>query len=383
MIRLASSPLRAAFFCFFVIALTTACVLGQTGTPALPTETPATNVPPTVAVSPVTPSPVLEASPTPAVAVVGLVGRFANAPAGSTGAFTFSGMQTAASTNSALYTLAVVDIDATDSADPNSAIQMTLGRGATLVVVASAEFADAARTAAQSNPDVKFVLVDESNPSGASTLQNLFVVGGSGNRADQAGFLAGALAGYVSQVRIVGLVTIANTLEGKMYRNGFQQGLLYSCGDCTLWPIELDSATDLEAGKGTAARLINVKIDVMAAFAGAAGEAGLAEGAAQGLWVIGGDHDAEQALPVAKERVLASLLYRPDLLLPALINELLAGVPSASSLPFTLSNGTITFAPAFGPDVSPAVIELLASAIDQLASGTLDTGVDPVTGELR
>lgn len=316
-------------------------------------------------------------------AVVGLVGRFANASDGSVAAFTLSGMQAAASTNTALYTLDVVNIDATNSADPNSAIQMTLGRGATIVVVVGVEFADAAQTAAQSNPNVKFVLVDESNPSGASTLQNLFSIGGSGNRADQAGFLAGSLAGYVSQAHIVGVVTIANTLEGKLYRNGFQQGLKYSCGDCTLWPIELDNAGDLEAGKGTAARLINVKVDVMAAFAGAAGEAGLAEGAAQGVWVIGSNRDLAQTLPSTRERALASILYRPDVSLPAFINELLAGNPSTTSRSFSLTDGAITFSPEFGPDVSPAVIELLASEIDQLASGTLDTGVDPLTGELR
>jgi basic membrane protein A len=314
--------------------------------------------------------------------VVGLVGRFANAGEGSVAAFTLNGMQTAASTDAALYTLDIVDLDATDSADPNSAIQMTIGRGASVVVVAGAEYTDATRNAAQSNPNVKFVLVDESNPSGASTLQNLFAVGGAGNRADQSGFLAGALAGYVTQAHIAGVVTVGNTLEGRLYGNGFQQGLRYSCGDCTLWPIELANADDLEAGQGTAARLINVKVDVMAAFAGAAGEAGVAKAAAQGVWVIGSHDDLAQTLPSARERVLASLLYRPDVSLPALVNEVLAGGPVAAR-PFNLADGTITFSSEFGPDVSPAVIELLASTIDQLASGALDTGVDPLTGKLK
>jgi hypothetical protein len=71
------------------------------------------------------------------------------------------------------------------------------------------------------------------------------------------------------------------------------------------------------------------------------------------------------------------------LTLPSLITGLLSGAPPAKSLPFDLANGNLTLAPTFGPDVSPAVVQLMDELIQQLASGLLDTGVDPATGEVK
>ncbi len=289
-------------------------------------------------------------------------------------------MQVAASMDSALFQLDVIEIDALNSADPDAAITMAVEHGDKIIVVAGADLAEAARRAAQAHPEIIFVGVDQ---PADDTLPNYYTLGGSGDRLDQEGFLAGALAGYVTKARIVGIVVLANTREGKLYANGFTHGLRYSCGDCKLWTIELESAADLQAGAGTADRLKNVNVDVMFAAAGEAGEAGLEAAAARGMWVIGAGQDHALTFPSAADRVLGSVLRRPDLTLPSIITGLLSGPPPARSLPFDVANGNLTLAPTFGPDVSPAVVQLMDELIQQLASGLLDTGVDPVTGEVR
>src|SRR3990172_4109208 len=175
-----------------------------------------------------------------------------------------------------------------DSADPVAAFRMAAGRGDAIIIVVGAELADATRTAALEYPDIIFVGVDQPEENAPP---NLFIIGGRGNRTDQEGFLAGALAGYVSSTRIAGAVVEGGTLDGKKYANGFTHGLRYSCGDCQLVVIELANKTDLEAGAGTAARLQNVNADVMFAAAGEAGEAALEAAAARGIWIVGVGRD--------------------------------------------------------------------------------------------
>ncbi len=381
MIRFASPPLKAAFL-FLLAVVLGRCAFGSiddSGLTATPVE--ATNAPPiTVAVA--TESPTVEPSPTvPPVSTVtvGFVARAANAPAGSIPALSLSGLQAAASANPALFQLDIIEIEALNSADPETSINMAVDHGDKMVVTAGADLAEATRRAAQGHPEVVFVGVDQPDDE---TLANYYTLGGPGSRLDQEGFLAGALAGYVSKQRIVGLVVVASTLEGKLYTNGFIHGLRYSCGDCKLWTIELENAVDLEAGAGTASRLKGVNVDTMFAAAGEAGRAGLEAAAAQGIWVIGLGQDEAATLPIDSERVLNSILRRPDLLLPSWIINFLAGAPPAKSTPFDLANG-LSLAPNFGPDVSPAVVQLMDDLIPQLASGFLDTGVDPATGEVK
>lgn len=386
MSRFISPSFKAAFLFLLAVGLA-ACALGSIdgGGPEDTPPAPATQ-PPTLesattdapAPSTVEPPPVAATAPTSIT--VGFVARAANSPPGSIPALSRDGMQIAASMDSALFQLDVIEIDALNSADPDAALTQAVGRGHKLIVVAGADLAEAAHRAAQAHPEIIFVGVDQ---PADDALANYYTLGGSGDRLDQEGFLAGALAGYVTKARIVGIVVLANTREGKLYANGFTHGLRYACGDCKLWTIELESAADLVAGAGTAGRLKNVNVDVMFAAAGEAGDAGLEAAATQGMWVIGAGQDYALTLPSAADRVLGSVLRRPDLTLPSLITGLLSGAPPARSLPFDLANGNLTLAPTFGPDVSPAVVQLMDDLTQQLASGLLDTGVDPATGEAK
>lgn len=372
MTRHASLLNRAACLCLLLFLLT-ACALGSPTDSHTPTP-PHTPAPDSTATSIPTPEP----SPTPSIPTVGLVGRFATAPAGSVSVLTFDGMQTAAASNSALWILDSIDIDALDSADPAAALRMAAGRGDAIIIAAGAGLADATRNAALEYPDIAFIGVDQSEENAPP---NLHVLGGAGNRMDQEGFLAGALAGYVSSTGIVGAVVEGGALDGKKYANGYLHGLRYSCGDCQLFVIELENTTDLEAGAGTAARLQNVNADVMFAAAGEAGEAALEAAAARGMWIVGVGRDYAITLPDV--RALPSLLRRPDLSLLPLLTSLLAGNNPATPFPFSLENGNITLSANYTAEVSPAVIRLMDDLIPRLASGELDTGVDLVTGEVK
>lgn len=61
---------------------------------------------------------------------------------------------------------------------------------------------------------------------------NLSVVGGGGDRPDQAAFLAGYTAAMLVQDWRTGVVTQADTPSGEAMRQGFANGVTYFCGLC-------------------------------------------------------------------------------------------------------------------------------------------------------
>jgi basic membrane protein A len=308
---------------------------------------------------------------------IGFVGHVSSASSGSIAALSLEGAQIAAAAHSAQ--LDVVDIDTMNSADPAVAIRMAADRSPAIVVVAGNDLSEATRDAARQYPAIKFVGVDQ---SAIDSLANYFVIGEPGNRPDEEAFLAGALAGFMTQEHEVGIVVIGGTREGRMHENGFRHGLRYSCGKCELWVVTLNDPDDIVAGADTADRLRRARVDVMFAAAGRAGESGLEAATTQGMWVIGRGSDLTMAMSIGSEHVLASVIRRPDISLPAIIGALLAG-ETPPQIPFALANGNISLAENFGPDVSPAVIKLMSDIMTQLATGALDTGIDPATGEER
>jgi len=376
------SPPRAAFLFLLTFTLA-ACAIVSPGI-ADPTATPISQpIIPTVDTLPTATAiaPTESPPPTPVPASIGFVGRVSSAPPGSITALSLEGAQVAAATRSML--LDVTDIDAFDSPDPLGPIRFVADHGPLVIVVAGSELAEATRAVAREYPAIKFVGVDQPRPErgqpAVDSLANYFVIGEPGNRPDEEAFIAGALAGLVTQERKVGVIVTAGTLEGRLYRNGFLHGLRYTCGDCELTAIELDPA-DTAAGERAAKQLKNARIDVVFAASGPAGESAVNAGAALGMWAIGSGWDYAKTVPAGAEFVLASVVRRPDLSLPALIDSLLAQ-GSAPQTPFALAQGNLSFAETLGPDVSPGIIDILGSTMNQLAEGALDTGVDLTTGE--
>lgn len=370
-------PRYAVFL--LIASLLAACAITSVDSQPTAEQSPTATSQPTNALIIATATPAPTATPEPpTIALVALIGHFGKAPSGSTAQLAHEGMQLATATNSALYLLEVFDLDKSGSPSGSAAIKLALDSQARIVITVGEALANSTSRAAAQSPDTSFIAVDQMH---ADALPNLFTIGGPGNRLDQEGFLAGALAGLATQERNVGVVVQGASDDGKRYANGFAHGLRFTCGECKLWRIELDNTTDTEAGAHTATRLANIRADVMFAAAGAAGDAGLLAAAEQGLWVVGAGRDYSLTVPDANNAVLGSVLRRPDHVLPQMVQHLLEGIPPHSSVDFSLQNGTLGMAEHYAQIVSPAMVALMDDYMIQLASGALDTGIDPATGD--
>lgn len=103
---------------------------------------------------------------------------------------------------------------------------------------------------AAANPEVQVLAM---GVPGVQAAQNLSVIGTEGERADQQGFLAGYLAALVSPDWRVGVVSRADTVEGKAARNGFVNGVIFYCGLCRpAYPpfLQYPITVDLPGGAG-------------------------------------------------------------------------------------------------------------------------------------
>jgi hypothetical protein len=215
--------------------------------------------------------------------------------------------------------------------------------------------------------NIEVIVVD---PAGITPSENVSTIGGS-LRRDQAGFLAGVLAGLASQTGWVGRIDGTGGEQEAIYRSSFVHGLRYGCARCQLISAAVGEANvDFFRANGT---------DVVWAVPGPAADAALAALAEGGWWVVWSEHPPSG---VAEERLVGGVGLRPEAVLGAALDWMMAG-ESGRDWPYDLSVGSMGLADLNSAALSPGRQRIAAAAVQALASGALDTGIDPLTGEER
>ncbi len=257
------------------------------------------------------------------------------------------------------------------------ALQALAQAGAKVVVADGPGLEAATRAAAKANPLTHFVGVNQAGEE--APLPNLLTLGGALSREDQLGFVAGALAGLVSQGHVVSVISYPSSREGLKYRNGFLHGVRYACPRCRVDFIDLSGPKDASAAD-RARMNASLSSDVLFAAPGPAGLQGLAAAAQQGAWVIAsGAPDAAQGLG---DKALTSVYFDASAAVYAALAGYAGGKPAAGPQPWSAANGAVSLAP-YG--VSEEVLSSLdrqdiQTLLERLASGELDTGIDPGSG---
>lgn len=250
-------------------------------------------------------------------------------------------------------------------------------------IVLEAVLGQRALEIAPSHPQVYFIFVYPAEVGqgvaapAADWPANVLFLGGPGSRLDQAGFLAGLAAGFATATDRVAAVGEAVTPTGRSYRNGFQNGVRYSCPKCRIdfadWPDSGNQAQILFAA-GT---------DVFFhAVAGDDGQAAAAALASQGAQVITAYPPQAGA---SAELFLTSVYVDPAGMLQAALAAYQAGHPASGQQPFSLAAGAITLAPYQDPGsrLSPLDRQDIEAVTQRLADLSLETGIDPATGAER
>jgi basic membrane lipoprotein Med (substrate-binding protein (PBP1-ABC) superfamily) len=274
----------------------------------------------------------------------------------------------------------------TPEASPED-IRAAAQSGAQIIIVGGKELQEPARAIAHEFSQVYFIgigLGEGDLPS------NMLILGGPESREDQAGFLAGMAAGFATENKYVTAISDPNSVEGRKYRNGFLHGVRYACPKCRVEFIDAADTADTETASTEAGQYVLFGSDVFFAAAGQAGEAALVAAAQKGGWVIGSGSDVYVSLfgngsTAGADHVLTSVYVDAGEAVRAALSAFHDGKPLSGTQPFSVASGAIVLAPIRSPARLLSIPDQadIANALARLADGSLETGIDPATGEER
>jgi hypothetical protein len=222
-----------------------------------------------------------------------------------------------------------------------------------------------------------------------TATSNLSVIISGEARPDQQGFLAGVIAAMITPDWRVGVIAVAKTdgvaesAAGKAAENGFFNGATYFCGLCLQayppfydYPLSIELKTEASSAEWQIAA--NYMVDHLA----------------QTVYVVPGAGDKAMLETLVQSKVNVISEGPPA---EELRSHWVASLRFADTLPFVLDlvpdllNGKGGFnisVPLIITDVnadlfSPGRQRLAEEVMGDLLAGFVDTGVDPLTGELK
>jgi len=266
-------------------------------------------------------------------------------------------------------------------------IETCVQEGYEAIVTVGFLITDATLAAAEANPDTMFIGVDQFFEAPPANLVGIQY------REDQGGFLAGALACMMTESGVVGGVYGIDIPPVVKFRNGFENGCGYVNPDATALGVYVPSFVDPAAGASTAEQFIGEGADVIFGAGGTTGSGGIRTAAEQGIYVIGVDQDEYHTTFGAgdapgADKLISSAVKRVD----SGVYDQLKGLADPNSELWAggalyileAANNGITYAPFHDAEdaIPDSVKERLEEIRQALADGELDTGVDPITGDV-
>ncbi len=266
---------------------------------------------------------------------------------------------------------------ATDYADN---MQQFIDAGTNVIVTVGFALGEATLAAAQANPDVYFIGVDQFQAEALPNLTGLVF------NEDKSGFLAGALAAQLNQSGTIAAVLGTDLVPPVVaFGVGYENGAKYINPDisviATYHPGEISQAfVDPEWGAATARQAMDQGADVIFGAGGSTGNGALqevaaTEGAGTVLFCIGVDTDQWETLPAAQPCLVSSAVKEITPSVIELINLYAA-------------DGTMTAGNFFGGaglapfhDFEDSIPQEIKDKLDEinaaLADGSLTTGYQP------
>lgn len=295
--------------------------------------------------------------------------------------FAYEGMAAAAED----FDLESTYIETTAPTDYAPNIQRCIDSDYGAIITVGFLLQDATLAAAEANPDVYFIGIDQ----GYETVPANLV--GVQFREDQSGFLAGTLAAQMSESGVIAGVYGIPVPAVVKFQNGFEQGAKYINPDIDARSVFIQSFTDPAQGAEAAEQLIAEGADVIFGAGGQTGSGAIQRAATDGVFVIGVDQDEYYSTfgggeSPGAEYLISSAMKRVDqgvyLSVEALVEGDVEAFGGGGNRVLSAENDGVTFAPAHDAEVPEEVTAKLEEVLAGLKDGTIETGVDPVTGEL-
>ncbi|MGH9287846.1 MAG: BMP family lipoprotein [Acidimicrobiales bacterium] len=271
-------------------------------------------------------------------------------------------------------------IETVSEADYATNISTSLSDNPNVLITNGFLIATDTLTAAEANADTDFIGIDQ--------FQEAFPPNyvGVSFREDQGGYLAGAMAASLSESGVIGVVGGREDVPPVVrFVNAYETGAQSVNPDIRVLKVYNESFTTPDKGASDAAQFIGEGADVIFGAGGQTGSGGVAAAAEQGIWGIGVDQDEYFTTfnggdAPGSEYLATSAIKRVDLavfrnIVASMTDQFEGGVYTLEA-----ANDGISYAPFHDADIPDDVAALLEETRQGLADGSIDTGVDPVTG---
>ena len=271
-------------------------------------------------------------------------------------------------------------IETSSQADYTTNLETILEGEPEVVVTVGFLLAEATLATAEANPDVQFIGIDQFQPEFPDNYVGVLF------REDQGGFLAGATAALLSESGTIGVVGGEETVPPVVrFVNGYETGAQSINPDINVLSVYIDSFIDPAQGASAAEQFLGEGADVIFGAGGQTGSGGVQAAAEAGAWGIGVDQDeyfttfGGGSSPGA-DRLATSAIKRVDLGTFVQIGDALTGDFAGGIFTLDAANGGITYADFHDADIPEDVAAQIEEVRAGLADGSIETGIDPVTG---
>jgi ABC-type uncharacterized transport system permease subunit/basic membrane lipoprotein Med (substrate-binding protein (PBP1-ABC) superfamily) len=268
--------------------------------------------------------------------------------------------------------------------DEEGNILKLIEAGYQLIITVGIRLGDTVERLSKKHLDTNFVTIDYAPYPRLSNVMGLVF------SEDQAGFLAGALAGYMTQSNILGVVAGDQVPPVIKYRKGFANGAKHVNPKVQVLGEYIESFTDPQKGQSVAQSFIEQGADVVFGAGGETGSGGIRGAAEQGVWAIGVDQDEwfttfDNGGAPGADRLLSSAIKRMDNAVYTAVRRAVEGKFKGETALFHAGNQGIGLAPYHAAE--GAIPDEVKGRIDEIAaglrSGTITTGVSPTGEDVR
>ncbi len=285
------------------------------------------------------------------------------------------------------FNFAHVSSKSANDYEPN--IIRFVDEGCDLILTVGFLMGDATAVAARANPRIRFAIIDVAYFPGAGCDEAVddcyTAAGGLGNvtslmfAEDEVGYLAGTLAGCMSESGVIGSVSGMEIPPVVRFVTGYQTGAREQNSAIETLNVYIPSFDDPTAGLMAAEDQIRDGADIIFGVGGNTGNGGLIAAHDAGVWAIGVDIDQYFTLEEVQPSLLTSAMKNVDIAAGEAIRAFAAGELEPGIRLSTIANGGIGLAPYH--DLEEAIPADCRAAVDAaaagLAEGAVATGYQP------
>lgn len=257
-----------------------------------------------------------------------------------------------------------------------------------LILTVGFLMADATAAAARENPDIEFAIIDVEYFPGIgcpAEVEDCYTEEGGLNNVtslifaeDQVGYLAGTLAGCMTQTGVIGSVSGMEIPPVARFVVGYQNGARSFNPDIEALNVYIPEFNDPYTGKQEGEKQIKTGADIIFGVGGNTGNGGLLAASDMNLMTIGVDVDQFLTFPEIAPSLLTSASKNVDVAASNAVKAYANGTLDGGRRQSTVANDGVGLAPYHEweskiPEECKAAVE---KATEGLISGVINTGYD-------